>query len=148
MASAQSSADSTVPQLMASVMQLTPAELREFKRRFAKWQQEHGGQADNEAALIQACKSRLTAADDRRLNKLIAKSERESLSADELEDYRTLVRKSERLDATRLAALTQLATQWGKPVRAVMRAIGWEGGEDEAASHPARAAKTGARPSR
>jgi hypothetical protein len=146
MASAQASG-SAVPQLMATVKQLTPDELREFKRRFAEWQ-DNGGQADEETALIQACHVRLPEEDEHRLKKLIAKSERGALRPNELADYRALVRRAEKLDVTRLAALTQLARRWGKPVRVVMQAIGWEGGEDDTTSHPTRPSKTGARPRR
>ncbi len=141
MAAPRASAKSTVPQLMTTVMQLTRAELREFKRQFAEWQQQNGGQAEEDTALVQACKARLPGADERRLKKLIARSERGALSPEELKDYRNLVRRSERLDATRLAALTQLARRWRKPVRLVMEKIGWEGGGDETAGHPARPAR-------
>jgi hypothetical protein len=127
---------------------LTPDELREFKRRFAEWQRDNGGQADEETALVQACHARLSEEDDRRLKKLIAKSERGALRPNDLEDYRALVRRAEKLDVTRLAALTQLARRWGKPVRAVMEAIGWEGGKGDTTSHPTRSSKTGARPRR
>jgi hypothetical protein len=145
MASAEASARSTVPQLMRTVKELAPAELSEFKRRFARWQEQNGGQDEEQTALVQACQARLRAAHERRLKRLIAKSERGTLGADELEDYRSLVRQAERLDAARLAALTELARRWGKPVHVVMATIGWEGGEDETESHPARRAKTGAR---
>lgn len=139
MASMQPSAGSTVPKLMTTVEQLTPAELREFKRQFAEWQQNNGGQSEEESALVEACRARLSSADERRVKKLIAKSERGTLSPKELEDYRSLVRRAERLDATRLTALTQLARRWGKPVRIVMESIGWEGSGDETTGHPARA---------
>ena len=136
MASTQASAGPTVPQLMTTVRRLSPAELREFKRRFADWQEQNGGQADEDVALVRACQARLSANDERRLKKLIAKSERATLSSRDLADYRLLVRRAERLDTTRLAALTQLARRWDKPVRAVMDTIGWEGGEDDNCSTP------------
>ena len=144
MASAHASAGSTVPQLMTRVQQLTPAQLREFKRRFAQWQQENGGQPEEETALVQTCKARLSTGDARQLKKLIAKSERHALSPTELEDYRTLVRRAERLDAIRLAALTELARRWGKPVRTVMEIIGWQESEDETTGHPTRPPEAGA----
>jgi hypothetical protein len=145
MAAAQMSAQRTVPELMTTVMQLTPVELREFQRRFAEWQLQNQGQASDEAALVQACTARMAAADERRLKKLVTKSERGTLRPKELEDYRALVRRSETVEATRLAALTELARRWDKPVRMVMETIGWEGGADETASHPARPAKAGPR---
>ena len=137
MASAHSTRRSVVPRLMATVRQLTPAELREFKRRFADWQQASG----EEAALVDVCRSRLPAADERRLNTLISKSERDALRPPELQEYRRLVRRAEKLDATRLAALTQLASRWGQPVPHVMQIVGWEGGDEEATRHPAGLAK-------
>jgi hypothetical protein len=145
MAVAQASTASTVPQLMRTVKQLSPAELREFQRSFSQWQQENGGREEEEATLIQVCKARLPAADESRLNKLIAKSERGTLTPKELAAYRTLVSRAERLDTTRLAALALLARRWHRPVRLIMETIGWEGGKDDVASDPARAAKAGAR---
>lgn len=140
MASVQSSR-SVVVQLMASVKQLTPAELRDFKRRFTAWQQASGEQADDESLLVKACQARLSTHDERRLKVLIGKSERGALVPNELEEYRRLVRRAERLDATRLSALAQLAGRLGKPVREVMRIVGWEGSDEEATRHPARPAK-------
>jgi hypothetical protein len=145
MASAQAPARPTVPQLMTTVQQLSPAELRDFKRRFTEWQRHNGGQHEEETDLVQVCRARLPAAQERQLKRLIAKGERGELSTKELEDYRALVRRSERLDAARLAALTQLARRWNQPVRVVMETIGWEVGEDETTAHPPRPAKAGAR---
>jgi hypothetical protein len=101
MASAQTPPSPTVPRLMTTVQQLTPAGLREFKRQFAQWQQNNGGQSEEESALVEACRARLSSADERRLKKLIAKSERGVLAPKELEDFRRLVRRAENLDATR-----------------------------------------------
>jgi hypothetical protein len=145
MATGQPSARLTVPQLMRTVKQLAPAELCEFKRRFAQWQEHNGSEEEEERALVEACKARLPAADERRLKKLIGKRERHDLGPDELEEYRALVRRAESLDAARLTALTQLARRWGEPVRVVMATIGWEAPQNEAASHPPRRAKAGAR---
>ncbi len=148
MASTQSSERTTIAQLMTTVQRLSPSELREFKRQFARWQRHSGGQADEEAVLVQACRACLSAPHERRLSKLITKSERGTLSPKELQDYRKLVLRAEKLDATRLAALTDLARRWGKPVRIVMETIGWEGSGDDTTGHPARPAKAGARSSR
>lgn len=89
--------------------------------------------------------STLVRVDERQLKKLTAKSERRALSPKDLVDYRILVRRAERLDATRLAALTELARRWGKPVRVVMETIGWQESEDETTGHPPRPPKAGAR---
>jgi hypothetical protein len=100
---------------------------------------------NEDAPLVEACTARLAPAEERQLKKLIAKSERGTLSAKELELYRTLVRRAEILDGTRLAALTELARRWDKPVRAVMDIVGWEDGKDETTGRPARGAKASPR---
>jgi len=132
---------------MTAVKQLTPTALHEFQRQFAEWRQQSDALNEEETALVQACKAGLSADDEGQLRKLIAKSERGTLRPKELQDYRSLVQKAQRLDATRVAALTQLARLWGKPVRVVMEAIGWdvEEKEDGTSGHPARPAKAGAR---
>jgi hypothetical protein len=141
---------------MATVKQLTLAELRDFKRRFAAWQQASSEQAEEDAVAVEACRARLSAADERRLSAaderrlkaLIGKSERGVLRGKELEEYRSLVRRAEKLDATRLAALAQLVSRWGKSVREVMEIVGWEGGDEEATRHPASPPKARPRPRR
>jgi hypothetical protein len=130
MTSARASASSAVPQLMTTIRQLTPAELPEFKRQFAEWQNQNGERTEEETGLVQVCRTGLPAADTRRLKQLIGKSERGTLTALELEEYRALVRRAEKLDGLRLGALTLLARLWGKPARVVMESIGWESGED------------------
>jgi hypothetical protein len=143
MPTVQVPAQLTVEHLMTAVKQLSPAELREFMRQFAEWQEQNGKQADEEAALIQATKARLPAADERRLKRLIAKSERGTLTPKELEEYRSLAQQAERLNVKRVEALAELVRRRGKPARAVMREIGWEGGDDGASSHSARRAAAG-----
>ena len=119
---------STIERLMAAVKGLPPAELREFKRQFAKWQQ-NGKEVDEEAALIQATKKRLPAADERRLKRLIAKSERGTLTPRELEEYRSLVQQAEQLNVKRVEALAELVRRRGKPARVIMQEVGWKSGE-------------------
>lgn len=126
---------------MATVMQLPPDDLRDFKRRFQKWQQDTGERSEDDEALVQACRARLPAASERRLKTLIGKSERGLLDGSELEQYRRLVRRVEKIDAARLAALGELARRWQMPVNEVMVAIGWEDGDAQAARHPSRTAK-------
>ena len=134
----------TVEDLMVVVKQLPPAELCKFKRRFAEWQEQNGARIDEEVALIQATKVRLPATDERRLKQLIAKSERGTLTPKELEEYRALVQHAERLNVRRVEAVAELAQRRGKPVRVVMREIGWKGGEGGASSRPARRTAAGA----
>lgn len=122
----------TVEHLMTAVKQLLPDELREFKRQFAAWQEQNGQQTEEESALIQATKVRLPAVDERRLKRLIAKSERDTLSPKELNEYRALAQRAEQLNVTRVEALAELVRRRGKPARVIMEEIGWESGADGA----------------
>jgi hypothetical protein len=126
MASVRLSAGPKVPQLMTAVKQLDSNELLEFQCRLAEWRQQNGMETQQETELIQACKIRLSVADEKRIKKLIAKSERGDLSAKELEEYRSLAKRAESLAVTKLAALTQLARLWCQTVPVVMETIGWE----------------------
>jgi hypothetical protein len=122
----------TVEQLINAVKQLSPAEWREFQRQLTKWRKQNGKQEKTEAALIQATQARLPIADERRFKRLIAKSERGTLTAKELEQYRALAQQAERLNVTRLEALAELVKRRGKPAQIVMQEIGWESGESGA----------------
>jgi len=132
MPTVQVPAQLTVEHLLAAVKQLSPAELREFVQQLTAWQEQNGRQAEEEAALIKATKERLPAANERRLKRLIRKSERGTLTPKELDEYRVLAQQSEQLDVRRVEALVKLAQRWGKPVQVVMQEIGWESGNDEA----------------
>lgn len=134
----------TVEDLMIVVKQLPPAELRKFKRQFAEWQKKNGVRINAETALIQTTKARLPLAADRRLKRLIAKSERGTLIPKELEEYRSLVQQAEQLNGQRVEALVELVRRRGKPVRVVMQEIGWKGGDDGAPNRPARRTAAGA----
>jgi hypothetical protein len=119
----------SVEHLLAAVKQLSPAELREFARELAAWQERNGQQAEEEAELIQATKARLPAADERRLRRLGSKSERGTLTPAELAEYRALAQRAEQIDVTRVEALAKLVQRRGKPVSVVKKEIGWrEGG--------------------
>jgi hypothetical protein len=120
----------TIEHLMVAVQQLSPDELREFTRQFATWQEQNRKHMAEEVALIQTTKARLPAADERRLKRLIAKSERGTLTPQEVDEYRTLAQQAEQLNVTRVEALAELVRRWGKPMRVVIEEIGWESGED------------------
>lgn len=124
MPTVQVSAQLSVEQLIAAVKQLSPAELSEFTAQFAEWQKQNGQQEKEEAALIRTTKVRLPATDERRLKRLIAKSEHGTLTPKELEIYRSLAQQAERLNVTRLEALAELVRRRGKPARIVMQEIG------------------------
>lgn len=145
MASAQTSNESTVPWLMASVKKLTPTELRDFAERFAAWQLENSALSD-ESELRQICRLRLPQEQERRLRTLINKSELGKLNCDEVDEYRALVRHAEKLDGARLTALAQLARLWNKPVSTVMKLVGWETADERATRDPASSSKTRTRP--
>ncbi len=126
MPTVQVPAQLTVEHLMAAVKQFSPDELHEFKRQFTEWQGQNGRQTAEEARLIQATKMRLSAAEARRLKRLIAKSERGTLTPKDLDAYRALAQQAERLNVTRLEALAALVQRRGKPAHVVMDEIGWE----------------------
>jgi hypothetical protein len=121
------SAPLSVEQLLEAVKHLPRAELREFQRQFTAWQDQNARRATDEAELVQAARARLPATDERRLKRLIAKSEQGTLTPKELAEYRSLALQAQQLDTTRLEALAELARRWGKPVRVIMEEIGWEG---------------------
>jgi hypothetical protein len=107
----------TVEHLMAAVKLLSPAELREFAQQFAAWQEKNGAQADKEAALVQATNARLPIADERRLKRLIAKSERGTLTPKELDEYRLLAQRTEQLNVTRVEAFAEIVRRRGNLCR-------------------------------
>jgi len=122
----------SIEHLLAAIRQLSPAELHEFTRRFTEWQAQNGQQEKTEAELIRATKTQLPAADQRRLKRLRAKSERGTLTPAELAEYRSLGTKAERVDVMRVEALAELVRRRSTPARVVMQQIGWKGGSDEA----------------
>ena len=101
--------------LIAAVKQLSPTELSEFKRQLAAWEGQNDEQVNEEAALIQMTKARLPVAAERRLKRLIGKSERGILTPKEWEEYRALAQQAERLNVRRVEALAELVRRRGKP---------------------------------
>jgi hypothetical protein len=126
MPTVQVPAQLTVEHLMAAVKQFSPDELHEFKRQFAAWQGQNGEQTVDEARLIQATKMRMPAAEARRLKRLIAKSERGTLTPKELDAYRALAQQAEKLNVARMEALAEIVQRRGQPAHVVMDHIGWE----------------------
>jgi hypothetical protein len=113
--------------LTAAVRRLSPGELRRFTLWLAEWKDQNGGPVEDETALIQMTKARLPPADERRLKRLSAKSERGKLNREEMQEYRTLARQAEQLDGKRAAALAELVRRSAKPLAVVMKEIGWKG---------------------
>jgi hypothetical protein len=122
----------SLEQLLEAVDCLSPAQMREFERRMAARRSDVGKDRSDEAALVRTAKARLTPAKDRRLKRLIARSEQGRLTGDELAEYQTLAQEVQRLDSARVEALAELARRRGKSLRAVRAEIGREGGANGA----------------
>jgi hypothetical protein len=110
----------SVEQLLEAVEHLSPAERREFQRRLAARQAANGTAGPDEATFVQAAQTRLPAAAERRLRKLIARSKRGQLTPEELTDYQSLAREAQRIDAARAEALAELARRRGQSVQAAL----------------------------
>lgn len=85
----------------------------------------------DEATLLQTARARLPAAAERRLRRLIARSERGRLTPQELADYQALAQEAQRLDAARAEALAKLAHRQGRSVPALKAALDREGRKDD-----------------
>ena len=117
----------SVDQLLEAVERLSPAERREFHHRLTVRQGENGGSSPDEETLLRAALARLPAAAERRLRRLIARSEQGRLTPKELTDYQSLAREAQQIDAARADALADLARRRGQSVRAVKAAVEREG---------------------
>jgi hypothetical protein len=125
MPTVQVPAQLSVEHLMDAVRKLSPDELREFSRRFNRWQKKNGEDESGEARLIEATKERLPATDERRLKRLMAKAD---LNEKEHEECLALIQKAEEVAVRRVEALAKLVKLKGKPARTVMKEIGWKSG--------------------
>jgi hypothetical protein len=132
MAAPPSSSPLSLEQLLEAVDHLSPAQRLEFERRLAARRAEKANEGSDEATLVRAARVRLRADEERRLKKLIAKSEGGRLTENELVEYQSLAQEVLRIDAGRTEALAELARRRGKSVRAVKAEIGREGGTDGA----------------
>ena len=75
---------------------------------------EGGNEEHDDASSVRAAKFRLPAAAERRLKRLIARSERGLLTPEELVEYQALAQEVLRLDAARAEALAESARRRGK----------------------------------
>jgi hypothetical protein len=130
MAPVPGSGPRSVEQLLEAVEHLSPAEQREFQHRLAARHAADGSPGPDEATLVRTARARLPAAAERRLRKLIARSERGKLTPKELAEYRSLAQEAQRIDAARAEALAELARRRGQSVQAVKAAL--EGRTDDA----------------
>jgi hypothetical protein len=130
MAAHPTSGSLSLEQILEAVERLSPAKMREFERRMAARRSGPRNDRSDEAALVRAACVRLTAAAERRLKRLIARSERGTLTRNELAEYQSLAQEVQRLDAARAEALAELARRRKKSVQAVKAEIGYEGVKD------------------
>jgi len=77
--------------------------------------------------LVRAARDRLPAAAERRLRRLIARSERGQLTPKELADYQSLALRAQRIDVVRAEALAELARRGGQSMHAVQAALDHRG---------------------
>ena len=113
-----------IDRIMNALQGLTPLQLRAVKRRIAQIEPQTVWVAADENELLQMCRARLSARDERQIKTLIGKGERGALTAQDLKRHRDLVRRFETLDAMRLTVLTQLGRQWRRPVQVVAQGMG------------------------
>jgi hypothetical protein len=121
----------SLEQLLEAIDRLAPAQRRELARRLARRRVEDGNEESDEATLVRAAEVRLPAAAERRLKRLIARSERGLLTPEELAEYQALAQEAQRLDAARAEALAELGRRRGKSARSAKGGIR-EGGRDGA----------------
>jgi hypothetical protein len=114
---------SSVDLLLEEVERLSLAEQREFQRRLAARQVANGGPGSDEATLIRTARARLPVEAERRLRRLIAKSERGQLTPKELTAYQALAQEAQRIDDARAEALAELARLRGQSVQAVQTTL-------------------------
>ena len=120
----------SLEQLLEAIDRLAPAQRRELERRLARRRVEDGNEESDEATLLRAAKVRLPAAAERRLKRLIARSERGLLTPEELAEYQALAQEVQRVDAARAEALAELGRRRGKSARSAKGGIRGQGGRD------------------
>ena len=132
MPTVQVPAQLTVEHLMAAVKQLSPDELREFKRQFAAWQEQNGKQVEEEAALLASIEenSHLPTNAQRRYEQLRRKCDRRTLTERELAEYQSLLQQLEARNVKRVEALIALAQRRGTTLRGIMAELGLQSADD------------------
>lgn len=122
----------TLEQLLEAIKHLAPAERHELQRQFLAWQNENGTPEKNEEELLQAAAAHLSTTAERRLRRLISKSEQGTLTPKELNEYRSLAQQAEQVDVTRAAALAELIRRRSQHAPIVRAETGAEGDADGA----------------
>ncbi len=120
----------SLKQLLEEIDRLAPAQRRELERRLAARRAGDGNGGSDDSPPVRAARVRLPAAAERRLKRLIARSERGLLSQKELAEYQSLAQEAQRLDATQAEALAELARRRGMSVPTGKAEKGGEGDRD------------------
>jgi hypothetical protein len=132
MAAPPASGRLSLEELLEAIGRLVPAQRRELERRLAWLRVEDGNEESDEATLVPTAKFRLPAAAERRLKRLIARSERGLSTPEELGEYEALAQEVRRLDAARAEAMAELGHRRGKSARSAKGGIRGVGGRDGA----------------
>lgn len=126
-----SNVQSSIEYLLEEVKQLSPAELREFARQFAEWQERSGAEEEETLLLARVEEnSHLPDYEQRQYERLRRKCERRMLTESELSDYQSLLQKLEARNVKRIEALIALAKLRGVSLRDVMSQLEIESGSN------------------
>jgi hypothetical protein len=117
----------SLEQILEAIDRLTPAKMREIERRMAARRSDRVSEGSNDETLVRAASARLPASAERRLKRLVARSESRRLTQNELAEYQALALRAQQLDAARAEALAKLARKRGKSARVVKADIGSAG---------------------
>jgi len=118
---------SAADELFARVTRLPAAELREFETRFAAWRTNgNGGATAHEITLLQTIQqnSSLPTTQQRRFERLRRRHQSECLTGPEEAELRSLWKRVEQMNVSRLCALVELAQRRGTDVKTLMRECG------------------------
>ena len=133
MAGIETPAELKVEHLLYNVQQLSPAELDEFTQKFTEWQHQRETSIDekvdkdaSDAEVLAFIRenSQLPEKEHKRYWELRRMSDDETLSDEDLPEYRELVRRLTDMTAKRLGALAILVQRWEKPVEDIMAELG------------------------
>ncbi len=105
--------------LLEAADHLSPDQRGVNERRFAARRTKNENERYDEVTLGRAARGRLSITAERRLTRLIAKSERGELVQDELVEYQALAQEAQRIDVARTEALAELVQRSGKSTRVV-----------------------------
>jgi hypothetical protein len=114
----------SVQNLLNKVKRLSPYERSQFAASFAQLQESWHAETSDEF-LVQQTRNRLSPADMRRLRKLAAKSENGEISQRELKEYQLLNERAERINASCVRALAELARRRNQSIDAIKREVRW-----------------------